>query len=75
MPYNIIRKNKAKCLHCHDILISTPENKVKTCSCGILTISGGHSHIIRSGKRNKDYEELSVLIYDDVPNSYNDEEE
>lgn len=73
MPYNIIQKNKAKCLHCGDIVLSTPEKKVETCSCGKLTVKGGHSFIMRTGKRGIDYEELSFLNYEEVPETNNGE--
>jgi hypothetical protein len=75
MPDNIIQKNKAKCLHCGDIVISSPDKKVDTCSCGKLTVKGGHSFIMRTGRRGIDYEELSFLNYDAVPKTYNDESE
>ncbi len=71
MPYNIIQKNKAKCLHCGDIVLSTPEKKIETCSCGKLTVKGGHSFIMRNGKRGVDYEELSVMAYENIPETYN----
>jgi hypothetical protein len=67
MPYNIIQKNKAKCLHCGDVIMSTPDKKVETCSCGKLTVKGGHSYILRTGKRGVDYEEMSFLNYEQVP--------
>ena len=67
MPYNIIQKNKAKCLHCGDIVISSPEKKTETCSCGKLTVKGGTSFIMRTGKRDVDYKEMSTFNYDAMP--------
>jgi len=75
MPHNIIQKNKAKCLHCGDVLISSPDKKVETCSCGKLTVKGGHSFIMRTGKRGVDYEEMSLFDYSGIPETYNDESE
>jgi hypothetical protein len=75
MPNNIIQKNKAKCLHCGDILISSPDKKVETCSCGKVTVKGGHSFIMRVGKRGVDYEELSILNYNGVEKTYKEEKD
>ena len=72
MPSNIITKNKAKCLHCGDIVISTPDKKTDSCTCGTLTVKGGHSYIMRTGKRGIDYEELSVLNYENLPEANNE---
>ena len=54
-----IKINKAKCLHCGDILIS--EGSYETCSCGALTIGAGSMLQYRSGKEGVDYKELSVM--------------
>jgi hypothetical protein len=74
MPTNIIKKNKAKCLHCGDVVSSTPEEKVNTCSCGKLTVKGGLSFVMRNGKRDVDYKEMSVMDYDAVPKTYKEED-
>lgn len=69
MPSNIITKNKAKCLRCGDVVISSPDKKADTCSCGKLTVKGGHSFIMRTGKRDIDYTEMSVFNYENLPES------
>lgn len=51
--------NKAKCLHCRDVLIS--EKEYETCSCGKLTIGLGSCVQYRTGKQDEDYKELVVL--------------
>lgn len=63
--FRFVKQNKAKCLRCQDILISSPEEAGKdvTCSCGCLTISGGATALVRNGKQGRDYEELSTLNF------------
>jgi hypothetical protein len=61
--YRFIKVNKAKCLECSDILISPPDkaDKLITCRCGNLTISGGSTHKYRKGKN---YQEMCVLNFE-----------
>lgn len=68
MPYKFIKLNRAKCLLCEDILISPKEkpDKMVTCRCGELTISGGSTHTYRKGKINE-YKEMCVLDFSDCP--------
>lgn len=54
-----IKINKAKCLHCGDVLIS--EGKYETCSCGKLTIGAGSAVQYRSGEKDVDYKEMSIM--------------
>lgn len=64
--FRFVKVNKAKCLHCGDILISqaeAPSEKV-SCSCGRLNISGGATSMLRSGILGKDYQEMSQLNFD-----------
>lgn len=69
MPYNLIRQNKARCLHCKDVLVSKEgEGDVEIkCSCGKLTISGGHAFLLRAGTQGVDYEEMSEMNFEDCP--------
>lgn len=67
MPYGIIKVNKAKCLYCGDIVISNETQKTSTCMCGKLTVYGGKSYLGRTGKKGKDYKELSVLDFSQLP--------
>ncbi len=53
-----ISKNKVKCVYCGDVLESKFPNDTKTCSCGRITISGGHNELKRYGKKT-DYIEMS----------------
>jgi hypothetical protein len=59
---NPIKTNKAKCLHCGDILIS--EATYEECSCGRLKIGCGRNILYRSGIEGKDYRELSEYDLD-----------
>lgn len=65
-----VKLNKAKCLHCGDIVISNPETPSleEKCQCNKLIISGGSTHMIRNGKQGVDYQEMSQLSFDDCPN-------
>lgn len=66
MPFKFIKLNRAKCLTCGDILTSPKDkaDKLVTCRCGELTISGGATHTIRKGKN---YQEMCVLDFTDCP--------
>jgi len=61
--FRFIEKNKAKCLLCGSIVLSPNDapSQQRSCDCGKLTISGGATHLLRTGVAGKTYEELSVL--------------
>lgn len=42
-----IYRNSAKCLNCGDELVSFRRHDFKTCSCGRLSVDGGHSYARR----------------------------
>jgi hypothetical protein len=75
MPYEFIQSNKAKCLHCNDILISEETEIELKCTCGKLTISGGQSFLLRSGVQGKDYQEMSDMSFDKCPGVNEDVQE
>ena len=61
-----ILKNRIRCRNCGDVIESTDTNELVTCSCGSVSIAGGHEYfrrICRNGP--KDIEELSVVEQDD----------
>ena len=60
-----IKLNKVKCLVCGDILISETA-KEETCSCGAVTIGGGHFAVMRKGDP-KDFKEMSKFNENLVP--------
>jgi hypothetical protein len=66
MGFRFIKLNRAKCLTCGDVLTSRKESASLdvTCSCGGLTISGGATHAIRTGKNYKD---MCILDFSDCP--------
>lgn len=70
MTYNIVKVNKARCKKCGEILISHSEKTEESCGCGHLKIGGGKSWIKRNGQRGVDFEELAVLNFGDVPDTY-----
>ena len=62
---NRIIVNAAKCLVCGDIIESVSHYDFKTCSCGNLSVDGGHEYIKRSWKDISKVIELSVTVDED----------
>ena len=57
---NKITKNAARCKNCGDIIESTYTHDFVTCSCGNLSVDGGHDYLRRNLRDGEDgYEELS----------------
>ena len=57
---NKITKNAARCKNCGDIIESTYTHDFVTCSCGNLSVDGGHDYLRRNIRDGEDsYEELS----------------
>lgn len=53
--------NKIKCNHCGDEIESTHVHDFKMCSCGFVSVDGGHSYLKRSVMYSMDdYTELSI---------------
>jgi len=73
MAYKIIKLNKAKCKKCGDVLISNDEKKEEVCGCTALKMGGGHSWIRRTGKSGVDFEEMAILNFNEVPETYTGE--
>lgn len=69
MGYKIVKENKARCKKCKELVISKSEQVVEQCGCGALKAGGGKSWIYRSGKSGVDYDELSILNFENVPDS------
>lgn len=67
--FRFIKSNKAKCKYCREVLISKHETLSEkiTCGCGRLVMSGGCSHLLRTGEPGQDFEELSVFDFDGCP--------
>lgn len=60
-PKEKIIKNKVKCLKCDDIIESTHRHDFVTCTCGSISVDGGHDYLRRVGDMNE-YEELSEIL-------------
>lgn len=53
--------NRTCCKHCVDIFESHSTHDFKTCSCGAVSVDGGHDYIRRTFKEKEDFEELSNI--------------
>ena len=51
--------NKIQCKNCGDIIESTYTHDWVECSCGRVSVDGGHEYMKRSFKEEGDYIELS----------------
>lgn len=53
--------NRIRCRHCGDIIESHTTHDFKTCSCGSVSVDGGHDYLRRGFKNREDFEELSEM--------------
>ena len=58
--YEII-SNKVRCKNCGDVIESKHTHDYVSCSCGSVSVDGGHSYLKRSAKSFDLVEELSEL--------------
>lgn len=56
-----IFENKAKCLKCNDIIVSTNRHDFVTCSCKSLSVDGGSWYLKRLFVEEESWEELSTF--------------
>jgi tRNA(Ile2) C34 agmatinyltransferase TiaS len=61
-----IIKNAMKCNNCGDIIESTSVHDFKTCSCGNISVDGGHVYLKRSFMHGATWEDMSEYE-DDEP--------
>ncbi len=62
MNRRIIR-NAIKCNTCGDIIESVYTHDFKTCSCGRVSVDGGHDYLRRCFKESQDdYIDLSEVV-------------
>ena len=54
-----IVKNKVRCKKCGDVIESKHTHDFVKCSCGEVSIDGGHEYLRRLCRSNECYEELS----------------
>lgn len=57
--YRII-KNAAKCLKCGDTIESKHRHDYVTCSCGNVSVDGGHDYLRRSFKEMDTWIDISI---------------
>lgn len=55
-----IIRNSAKCLKCNEEIESKHRHDFKSCSCGNLSVDGGHSYLKRSFMGNDTWKDTSV---------------
>ena len=55
--------NAARCNHCGDVIESTYRHDFKTCSCGHVSVDGGHDYLRRCYASPDDYTDLSETEY------------
>ena len=58
----MILKNAIKCNPCGDIIESESTHDFKTCSCGRVSVDGGHEYLKRCFQKEGDYGELSETV-------------
>lgn len=62
-----IKRNRIKCSHCGDIIESTHTHELKSCSCGRVSVDGGHEYVRRLFVDSPDdYTELSEWEDEDL---------
>lgn len=64
MQVGRIIHNRARCKKCGDIIESTNTHDFVTCSCGAISVDGGHDYLKRSAENFDDLEELSEVKYE-----------
>lgn len=63
MKKMIIKRNRAKCLFCGDIIESKFRHDFVTCSCGKLSVDGGTAYLRRSFDDYSMVEDMSEVEY------------
>ena len=62
MSQTIIITNKAKCLKCGDVIESRTVHDFVTCSCGAVSVDGGHEYLRRVFTGKDVFEDLSEVV-------------
>lgn len=60
-----IIRNAARCKICGDVIESKTTHDFVTCSCGNVSVDGGHEYLHRCFQNKDKYEELSEYEGDD----------
>lgn len=66
-PRPKILRNRIRCVHCGDIIESESVHDFQTCSCGAVSVDGGHEYCKRSFRDPSDYEDLSEYEFPKDP--------
>lgn len=69
MKYRRITKNAVKCKKCGDVIESTYRHGFVTCSCGAISVDGGHDYLRRVGDLDG-YIEMSESIEVEISPKY-----
>lgn len=64
MQVGRIIHNRARCKKCGDIIESINTHDFVTCSCGAISIDGGHDYLKRSAENPDDFEDRSEIKYE-----------
>ena len=59
-----ITRNAARCNYCGDVIESTYTHDFRTCSCGRVSVDGGHDYLCRSYASSDCYTDLSETVED-----------
>ena len=68
-----IKRNAARCNHCGDVIESTYRHDFVTCSCGKVSVDGGHDYLRRCANSPNDYTDLSETAEVEEPVKRQDE--
>lgn len=68
-PECVILRNRAQCLRCGDVIESKSVHDFVTCSCGNLSVDGGHDYLKRSILNHDEYQDMSVTYFPQLSES------
>lgn len=69
---HIIKENKAMCKNCGDVVESKHRHDFVTCSCGWLSVDGGHDYTRRVFKEDGCFVEMSVIVKEKISHENTD---
>ena len=60
-----ILRNAIKCNRCGDVIESSFRHDFKTCSCGAVSVDGGHDYLRRAFREGVSFTDLSEVTEDE----------
>lgn len=57
----MIQRNGVRCKSCGDEIYSKRVHDFQTCSCGKVSVDGGHAYLKRATVDGGEYDELSIV--------------